>query len=154
MIGLHECLILKVSLSDILNLRHGVLRAGLPWETAKFDGDDDRHTHHFAAYLEDGKYIVCCATFILNDYDDDVPAWQLRGMATEAGYRNRGIGAQLLVSAEARLRHNVVYDHIYTMWCNAREPSVDFYLQNGWKTVGDKFDIPTAGPHYKMVKEF
>ena len=37
-------------------------------------------------------------------------------------------------------------------WCNARVPALRFYQRHGWRIVSDQFDIPTAGPHRKLVK--
>ena len=31
-------------------------------------------------------------------------------------------------------------------------PDVRFYRKLGWQTVGEQFDIPTAGPHFKMSR--
>jgi GNAT superfamily N-acetyltransferase len=140
----------------ILDLRHRILRAGLPIETARFEGDQGPHTTHYAAFqtndeLKPTGRPICCATFMLGTYEE-VPAWQLRGMATEEAYRGCGVGNQLLNTAERELRSHPVYAHVRLMWCNARVPAVRFYQRNGWKGVSDVFDIPTAGPHIQMTK--
>ena len=46
-------LVKKVSVDRIIELRHRMLREGLPAETAHFSGDDDPNTLHFAAFLAD-----------------------------------------------------------------------------------------------------
>jgi len=38
------------------------------------------------------------------------------------------------------------------LWCNARVPAVGFYESLGWRVVSERFEIPTAGPHVKMVR--
>ena len=38
------------------------------------------------------------------------------------------------------------------LWCNARTPAVGFYENMRWRVVSAPFEIPTAGPHVKMVK--
>ena len=38
------------------------------------------------------------------------------------------------------------------LWCNARVPYVPFYEAMGWRVVSGQFEIPTAGPHVKMLK--
>jgi predicted GNAT family N-acyltransferase len=38
------------------------------------------------------------------------------------------------------------------LWCNARTPAVGFYERHGWTTVGEEFDVPPIGPHYRMVR--
>jgi len=149
--------IAPVTVDRILDLRHRILRAGLPVETANFEGDEGPHTTHYAAFLRNGEgkpggRPICCASFMLNMYEQ-VPAWQLRGMATEETYRSHGVGRELLATAERELCAYPVYAHIKMMWCNAREPAVKFYERNGWRCVSDVFDIPTAGPHRKMIKQ-
>jgi len=146
-----------VTAERILDLRHRILRAGLPVETAQFEGDQGPHTTHYAAFLRDsegkpGGRPICCASFMLNMYDK-VPAWQLRGMATEEAYRGCGVGRELLATAERELKSHPEYAYVEMMWCNAREPAIRFYEKNGWCCVSDVFDIPTAGPHRKMVKQ-
>lgn len=37
-------------------------------------------------------------------------------------------------------------------WCNAREIAVNFYQKNGYKIIGDAFDIKDIGIHYTMYK--
>jgi GNAT superfamily N-acetyltransferase len=133
-------------LADIVDLRHAVLRQGLPREAAIFDGDNADTTHHFAAMAE-GKCLGC-ATFHLNQWQGDV-AWQLRGMATDPKFRGQGIGAKLLQLAEDTLKRS---SPVRQLWCNARTPAIEFYKKQGWKIVSEEFEIPTAGPHFRMTK--
>jgi GNAT superfamily N-acetyltransferase len=133
-------------LEEIVDLRHRILRAGLPRESALWEADHDPHTRHFAALL-DGR-IVGCATLILNRWQDQ-PAWQLRGMAIEDGRRGQGIGRQLLEHVEGIARAS---NTAHMLWCNARTSAVAFYSRQGWRTVGEEFVIPSAGPHLKMIK--
>ena len=74
--------ICRVPVDDILSLRHRLLRAGLPPESAQFKGDDNLSTWHIALFhptpLEDNTPLVCCASFMFNSYKSE-PAWQLRG---------------------------------------------------------------------------
>ena len=78
------------------------------------------------------------------------PAYRLRGMAVDPAFHRRGIGRLLLQLLESR-----VLESGYTtlLWCNARTPAVPFYKSMGWKVVSEEFDIPTAGPHFVMIKE-
>ncbi len=133
-------------LADILGLRHVVLREGLPPEAAIFDGDEAATSHHFAAFAN-GK-CVGCATFHFNQYEGK-PAWQLRGMASDPAFRSGGIGTELLRLAEETLRQTGA---VRQLWCNARTPALNFYKKQGWKVVSEEFFIPTAGPHFRMVK--
>jgi predicted GNAT family N-acyltransferase len=133
-------------IDDILPLRHDILRAGLPRDTALFPGDELPSTLHLAARDETGT-IVGCLTLHLNTFNN-APAYQLRGMAIAAPFQRHGIGRQLLHTAEAFVRQSPVR----TLWCNARTPAIPFYTALGWQTVSDIFDIPTAGPHVKMLR--
>ena len=130
----------------IIDLRHRVLRPGLPREAAMFDGDDLPTSHHFAA-VDAGGRIVGCATFHLNGYEGE-PAWQLRGMATDPGWAGRGVGRRVLTAGEAA----VVALGPGLLWCNARLPAVGFYERLGWVVCSDLFQIPSAGPHHRMRK--
>lgn len=147
-----------VAVDRIVPLRHEVLRAGLPIMTARFEGDKDKHTLHFGLFLADeaGEPVgdpVGCASLMLNMYNNEVPAWQLRGMATATAYQGRGLGKQLLQWIEKYLSGCFEYARVEMMWCNARATAIGFYEQNGWQRVSDVFEVPTAGPHYKMIKD-
>ena len=80
---------------------------------------------------------------------EDSPAWQLRGMATDARYRGKGIGTAVLQLAEKTV---IATGFSRLLWCNARVPALAFYERQGWRVMSEQFDIPTAGPHRKMLK--
>jgi GNAT superfamily N-acetyltransferase len=131
--------------AEVIDLRHAVLRAGLPRETAIFAGDDDPQARHFVATI-DGR-IVGCVTLLLNAWEDE-PAWQLRGMAVEPGIQRGGIGRRLLQACE----ESVLSSPTHLLWCNARVPASGFYVTHGWWIASEVFEFPTAGPHVKMLK--
>lgn len=135
----------RASANEVVHLRHSVLRAGLPRHTAIFPGDDEPTAQHFVA--EHQAEIIGCVTLHLNEWQSD-PAWQLRGMAVADGFRNRGVGSKLLAAIEQSVRENPPP----LLWCNARVPASRFYQNHGWQITSDVFDIPTAGPHVKMIK--
>jgi GNAT superfamily N-acetyltransferase len=141
----------RCTLQEIVDLRHGILRAGLPRDTAIFPGDALSTTRHFGAFiLRDGiARAVGCATFHLSWWED-APAWQLRGMATAADVRGKGVGRALLQLAERELLFNESGLNVF--WCNARVPATGFYELMGWSVVSDVFDIATAGPHVRMFR--
>ena len=136
----------RVAVEEILPLRHRILRAGLPFETACFDGDHDATARHYAAVSGDEP--ACCLSLMRSEWEGR-PAWQLRGMATAEGLQGRGLGRRLLELAVAEARHD---DPGRVFWCNARTSAVGFYEKLGWR-VSEPFDVPTAGPHVKMVLE-
>jgi predicted GNAT family N-acyltransferase len=137
----------RARVGELVDLRHEVLRHGLPREAAKFDGDDAPTTRHYGAF--EGTRAVGCATLMLNQWEGE-PAWQVRGMATDARFRSRGLGAALLGMAEAEVVREP--SPVRLLWCNARVPAVRFYEKLGWAVRCEPFDIPTAGPHVKMTK--
>ena len=137
----------RARVEELIDLRHEVLRHGLPREAAMFDGDDDPATRHYGAFA--GATAVGCATLMLNEWEGE-PAWQVRGMATDARLRSRGLGAALLQLAEAEIAAEA--SPVRLLWCNARVPAVRFYEKLGWAVRCEPFDIPTAGPHVKMTK--
>jgi len=144
----------RVDARDIIDLRHEVLRQGLPKESATFPGDNDPETWHFATrYPNPPIYtadVVCCASFMKGLYLR-VPAWQLRGMATRSDLRGIGFGKVLLNVAERTLAQET---ETRMFWCNARISAVSFYEKNGWQQIGSIFEIATAGPHVVMWKNY
>ncbi len=59
-----------------------------------------------------------------------------------------GVGRQLLRFIETELKFD---QDNRTLWCNARVPAAPFYQKLGWRIVSEVFDIPTAGPHVRMI---
>ena len=53
----------QTSIDEIIALRQAVLIAGTERESPQFDGDYDKTTHHFGAFLE--NKLVGCLTFII-----------------------------------------------------------------------------------------
>jgi GNAT superfamily N-acetyltransferase len=139
------------TVQQILPLRHRVLRIGLSVESAKFPGDGDATTLHAAVFEQ--ATVISCATLMLNEYGGR-SAWQLRGMATDDAWQSRGIGAALLqYLTEWALAGPDVSNRINSFWCNARVPAIPFYQRLGWIVDSEEFDIPTAGPHRRMVRQ-
>ena len=139
---------------EVLPLRWRILRFGLAFDEARFDGDALPTSHHFAAFEPSpaGPAPVCCATFMRSDWQVDntrEPAWQLRGMATDARYQGQGVGTAVLQLAEQTV---LAAGEVRLLWCNARVPALKFYERQGWTVMSDQFDSPTAGPHRKMIK--
>lgn len=139
----------RISAEETLDLRNAILRPGLPRETAIFPGDEKESSRHFGAFL-DGR-LVGVATMHdvpLLDRPDFDPAYQLRGMATVEEARGQGVGSALLAACV----EEAVQRGAQWMWCNARTPAAGFYAGHGFKTQGGIFDIPMAGPHYRMIR--
>ncbi len=137
----------RTTLEDLIDLRHQVLRDGLPREAAIFDGDRDETARHYGAFAA-GDRVVACASMLLNQWLDE-QAWQLRGMATAPDFRGTGLGRAIVTFIESDIRAT---QSIRLLWCNARVPASRFYIKMGWQVVSEEFEIPTAGPHVRMVK--
>ena len=136
----------RVPVSKIIDLRHRVLRAGLPRTTAQFSGDDAAGSIHLGAMID--KQIIGCATLHPSEFEGK-PAFQLRGMAVALGQQRRGIGQMLLSESERICRDSGKH----FLWANCRTPAVPFYDKHGWKKVSEEFEITSAGPHFRMVRE-
>jgi GNAT superfamily N-acetyltransferase len=142
----------RVDVEEILDLRRRMLRAGLPPDSARFDGDQAATTLHLAAFKVAASgsaegHPLACLSLILNSFMGE-PAWQLRGMAVDRAHQRRGLGAELLAQAE----ETAAEGKASLLWCNARVPAADFYEKQGWTIVSDVFENPIAGPHVKMKK--
>ncbi len=131
---------------EVIDLRHAVLRAGLPRETAIFPGDDAAGTVHVVAV--EGDQIVGCATIVASAWNAK-KSWQLRGMAVRLSYQRTGVGGMMLTQLQQIARESSAA--VRLMWCNARSPAVGFYKRHGWTVASDEFVIETAGPHFKMT---
>jgi GNAT superfamily N-acetyltransferase len=140
-----EMSIRRIGAAEVIDLRHAVLREGLPRESAMFPGDDDPGARHYGAF-ENGR-LIGCVTLHPSKWEQS-PAFQLRGMAVVPDLRSRGIGAAMIAFLEQDLGDSPVRQ----LWCNARVPAANFYRKFGWQVVSDVFEIPTAGPHLKMTK--
>lgn len=128
---------------DVVDLRHRVLRAGRPRETAVFDGDTRAATRHWAAWQADRVVGVASVMSAPHPERPDGPTWQLRGMAVDPDLQRSGVGRALLGAVHAEVDA--------PMWCNARVGVVPFYTRAGWRTEGPTFDIPEVGPHQRMT---
>ena len=131
---------------ETLPVRLAILRPGLPEASAIFPGDDDPGTKHFGAFQ--GKELVGVASLFTAELPGGpkVPTFQLRGMATAEAVRGLGFG-KALVFACLEFARNQSCPFI---WCNARTEAVNFYKKLGFEILGDEFEIPGVGPHFRM----
>ncbi|MCB9519469.1 MAG: GNAT family N-acetyltransferase [Myxococcales bacterium] len=138
----------SISAEETRPVRLRVLRAGLPYETTVWAGDDDGDTAHFGAYV-DGE-LVGVASVVCQDRDQvrRAGSWRLRGMAVTPEYQSRGVGGALLRATFAYADARGCTDY----WCNARMVAIPFYERHGLVALGPEFDIPTAGPHRLMER--
>lgn len=140
--------VVRVVPDQIYALRHRVLRADLPPESAHFEHDHDAVTAHFAVLGNEGS-VIGCVTIHPAPLDAE-PAWRLRGMAVDPAAQTGGIGRRLLTAIDEHVRTADGLPKL--LWCHARLPAVGFYERCGWTAVTGVYDIPTAGPHRTMVR--
>lgn len=135
----------EAAVAEILELRRRILRPGMPTSRARFERDEAADTLHVGAFDAAGRCVGCVSA--LRSTWEGEPAYQLRGMATAPKWRGRGVGAAMM-----RLVQQWVSERtdVRLMWCNARVKARGFYEKQGWEAASDVFDVPTAGPHYRM----
>lgn len=145
-----------MDIERVRRLRYVVLREplGLPFEQTLFPGDEFEDTLHLVGML-DGKEASCLTLMPPGEipWESGVSEYmwagrsvQLRGMAVVSELQGRGVGSLMLEHVWGIARQEG-----WVLWCKAREKAVGFYGSNGWRVVGDKFDIPEIGLHYWMV---
>lgn len=140
----------RISAEETIVVRWPILRPGFPRETAVFPSDEAESTIHLGGYL-DGKLVGVASIYVASmpGHPEVAAAWQLRGMATLPEVRGAGVGRALLAACEDAACHEAGA----FIWCNARVAAAEFYRKHGWRVIGDEFDIPTVGPHYRMMRE-
>jgi GNAT superfamily N-acetyltransferase len=126
-----------------------VLRAGTPSDDPRFEGDDDATTIHLAALI-DGE-VVAVSTWLRRPWPfaAELPAVQLRGMATDAAARGTGVGGLLLETGVER----AFAAGADLVWANARDTALRFYRAHGFAVEGEGFrTADTALPHHRVIR--
>jgi len=142
-----SAVIRPVSIETVRPIRHRVLRAGKPYETTWFPGDDAPSTVHLGVFADRALAGIASLYEQGHEHESAAGVWQLRGMAVLPDYRGRGYGKQLVAACvEEVLRKGGL-----RLWCNAREHTRDFYTRYGFVQEGALFEIPGVGPHYRMI---
>jgi len=138
----------SVRLEDIIAIRHAVLRQGQPRSSCYYPEDSYKHTIHFAA-INKGEIIGCASLYKESHPDFKLKqSWRIRGMAVLEGFQGQAIGSQLLTAC---VNHGIAHK-ADVVWCNARINAVEFYQKEGFKVIGDEFEIPEIGSHFLMAK--
>ena len=131
-------------------LRAAVLRNDTPSRDVVLDGDDEPTTLHLGIRGDDGG-LVAVSTWLARAFaeDPEVPAVQLRAMATAPDRQGSGLGGVLLEAGVAR-----AFDGgADIVWANARDTALGFYERHGFSTAGDGYvDPTTALPHHVVVR--
>jgi GNAT superfamily N-acetyltransferase len=116
----------------VLPLRHAILRAGRPPESAHSRQDGAPGTRHIAAYAG-SRVVGVVSQFPENT--DLAPSERFRGMAVDPAWRGRGVGRALMraVADLAKTRGAEV------LWANGRDTALGFYTSIGFRVAGDGF---------------
>jgi ribosomal protein S18 acetylase RimI-like enzyme len=134
--------------SDTWPLRQMILRPKQRLEEMQFPGDDALPTRHFGAW-DDERLVGVATVYRESPHGDDIEdAWRLRGVAVLEEYRRKGVGNALLQACEGHARANGAR----RIWCNARVTALAFYHKLGFAAEGELFEVPGAGPHYRLLK--
>lgn len=138
----------EITATETWPVRHPVLRTGRPIEDVYMEADEMETTFHLGMFYKND--IVGVASFM----EDSHPEFsgiqsRLRGMAVLPEFRKRGIAELLLNKGEDLLKER----GRTVLWFNARIVAVNFYKNLDYQIIGDEFDIPKVGPHYRMKKE-
>lgn len=136
--------ITRAEAAAVWDLRHRVLRADQPRETARWPGDDE--AMHWTLRHE-GAIVAVLSVF---PSPQGPTPWQLRGMAVDPSRQGQGLGARLLRAVEQWMFHELPGQNL---WCNARIGAVGFYERAGWRVVSAPFEIPGVGVHVRMLRE-
>lgn len=129
-------------------IRQPVLRPGLPVSSCVFEGDDLSTTAHFGIYESDDLAGIISVFKSRNELFTNEVQFQIRGMAILPEHQKKGLGEELLQTAEEYIKNN----NGKLAWCNAREVAVGFYKKVGYNTIGNAFTIKGVGVHYVMHK--
>ncbi|HUH25727.1 MAG TPA: GNAT family N-acetyltransferase [Flavobacterium sp.] len=138
----------KISADETIDLRHEVLRSGMPKEESVFEGDYDEDTLHLGAF--DKEKLVGVITFHhkkTNTFKAH-PIYRLTGLAVLEEYRGKGIGKKLIEKGIDKVsKHESVF-----LWCFARDFAVHFYEKLGFLLKIQQVIIPNIGSHRIMFK--
>lgn len=140
----------SITAAETVPVRWPILRAGLPRESAVFPGDEAPATRHLGAWQEERLVgVVTIYPAPLPERAEATGAWQLRGMAVLPELQRSGVGVALVRACLDQVRE----EGGALLWCNARVPAAEFYRRQGFEIIGAEFEIPTAGPHFRMWRE-
>ena len=140
-------LIKKIHVTDTYPIRLEVLRKNIPLPY-KFEGDFDNDTFHLGAF-KNGNLIAVSSYMKTLNANLKGTNYQLRGMATSTKHQGNGVG-KLMMDEAFKILESLKINYI---WCNARLIAVNFYKKQGFRIIGENFDVKYIGEHYMMSKK-
>lgn len=128
----------KVSVNDILPIRHKVLWPDKSFEFVKVDGDEEGI--HFGLYADD-MLVTVISLFA------EGQSLRFRKFATLPEYQNRGLGKMMILKVIKYAREN----GFERLWCDARTDALNFYERVGFKKFSEPF-FKEEIEYYKIEK--
>jgi GNAT superfamily N-acetyltransferase len=121
----------RVEPAILYELRRRVLRGDNPLADVANPGDNLETSLHYGGFI--GERAVVSASFydVPAPFAPDLPAYQLRYMATDYDVQGQGLGSRLLAQVLDDLRQRGVT----RVWANARTSAIDFYIATGWSVL-------------------
>ncbi len=137
-----------ITADEAFPLRFGILRRSLPPAESRYPQDHDSESIHLGAFL--GGRLVSVGSFLPDPQEDGIAegVFRLRGMVTVPECRGQGLGGQLLDRGVALIARQGGL----LVWCNGRTGAVPFYRRHGFEAVGEEFETPGTGPHFRFVR--
>lgn len=134
-------------IKEIRLIRKNILYSKLPKDFCIYDEDLLKTTYHFGLFVE--NELVSILTMIKKKalYYKNLPAYQLRGMATKFNFQKKKLGQKLILYSILTILKKTKTSVI---WCNARKDISNFYLQNNFLVKGRMFYIKNIGLHKCM----
>lgn len=128
----------KVSVEDILPIRHKVLWPDKPLEFVKVEGDDEGI--HFGLY-DNSRLVTIISLFA------EGKSMRFRKFATLPEYQNRGFGKMMILKVIGYAKEN----GFERLWCDARTDALNFYERVGFKKFSEPFFKENI-EYYKIEK--
>ena len=137
----------EISPEMTLPIRREVLRNNsIPINSCQFEWDFHKESFHLGAFI--GNKIIGIIS-MLNTAENHLDKRRLRGMAVVNSHQKMGIGSKLIDKAEELLMSK----NVSFIWLKARECAMDFYKKKGYEKVGNSFNIPEIGLHFRCEKK-
>ena len=128
----------KVSVEDILPIRHKVLWPDKPFEFVKVEGDEEGI--HFGLY-ENSILVTIISLFA------EGKSLRFRKFATLTEYQNRGLGKLMILKVIDYAQEN----NFERLWCDARTDALNIYERVGFKKFSEPFFKENI-EYYKIEK--
>ena len=117
-------IIKKINAEKTFQIRHPILRKGLPLDSCKFENDDDENSIHLCAIENNELIAVISALPNICPFFPEKKAFQIRGLAVIEKFRRRGIASALIKETEITLRNKF---SIELIWLNSRTIASKLY---------------------------